>query len=228
MMEAITDISYELDVEALSRNLRLRPGSDHVKELAELVDKVQERARPKALYKESFIDARDGETLTIDGVTFTSRVLRKNLDKVERVFPYIATCGTEADDVPVSPDDFLAVFWLDTIKAALLSVSVRHLSGYLARKYRLEKTSVMSPGSGDVDVWPIEQQREFFSLFGDVKSAIGVRLTDSFLMIPNKSVSGIRYQSEADFQTCELCHREICSRRRAPFNKKLWESMQND
>ena len=81
----------------------------------------------------------------------------------------------------------------------------------------------MNPGSGDVDIWPIEQQRELFSLFGDVKALIGVTLTDSFLMIPNKTVSGVFYPTEVDFVTCQLCHRERCPNRRAPFDAHLWD-----
>ena len=38
---------------------------------------------------------------------------------------------------------------------------------------------------------------------------IGVTLTDTFLMLPNKTVSGIFYPTEVDFVTCQLCHRDI-------------------
>jgi hypothetical protein len=83
----------------------------------------------------------------------------------------------------------------------------------------------MNPGSGDANVWPIEQQKELFSLFGDVENLIGVRLTDSFLMVPNKSVSGICFPTEINFQSCQLCHRMNCNGRKAPFDRKLWESV---
>ncbi|MBN1685661.1 MAG: hypothetical protein JW852_03355 [Spirochaetales bacterium] len=228
MTEVRTEIPFEIDLEALSRSLHIKPESDHVKELAALVDKVREVGRPKAVYKESFIDDKGVETVSIDGVTFTSRVLRRNLDGVERVFPYIATCGNEVDRIDIPKDDFLQEFWLDAIKAQLLRSSISHVTGLFETKHKLGKTALMSPGSGDLEVWPIEQQREFFSLFGDVEGMIGVRLTDSFLMIPNKTVSGIRFQTEVDFQSCELCHREKCPSRRAPFNKELWESLQHE
>jgi hypothetical protein len=228
VIEAKTDIPFELDSEALRESLHIKPGSDHVKELNDLVAMVQEVGKPKALYRESFIDAKGKDTVTIDGVTFASRMLRRNLEEVERVFPFIVTCGKEVDEIEIQKDDFLKTFWLDTIKATLLGTGVRYLSEYLKRKYKLGKTSVMSPGSGDVNVWPIEQQRGLFSLFGDVENLIGVTLTDSFLMVPNKTVSGIRFPTEIDFQTCEICHREDCVGRRAPFNKELYDSLQRD
>ncbi len=227
-MEAITDIAFELDVEALFKRMHIELGSDDAKDFSALVNKVQEVSEPKALYKESYIEAKEEETVTIDGVTFTSRVLRKNLDRIERVFPYVATCGKEVDEIEIPQSDFLKEFWLDTIKETLLGFSVRHLNKLLDRKYKLGKTSSMNPGSGDVTVWPIEQQRELFSLFGDVENLIGIRLTDSFLMLPNKSISGIRFPAKISFQSCQLCHREICDGRRASFDKELWESVQHN
>ena len=83
-------------------------------------------------------------------------------------------------------------------------------------------------GSGDATVWPIEQQRQLFALLGDVKSAIGVRLTDSCLMVPNKTVSGIRFPTEKDFRACQVCHRKECPNRSAPFDKALWDSLQHE
>ena len=85
----------------------------------------------------------------------------------------------------------------------------------------------MSPGSGDVNVWPIEQQRVLFDLIGDVEQQIGVHLTDTFLMLPNKSISGVRFSTTVDFRTCQLCHRESCPSRSAPFDQALWDAMQH-
>ncbi|MBN1676201.1 MAG: vitamin B12 dependent methionine synthase [Kiritimatiellae bacterium] len=225
-MEALTDVPFLLNTNALLKSARLEPGSDEAKEFAAFVDAAREVARPKALYKESYIDAKGDGTVVIDGVAFTSRALRKNLDAVERVFPYVVTCGNEADTVPMPHDDYLKGFWLDGIKAALLGAARKHLHSLLEHKYRLGKTAVMNPGAGDADVWPIEQQVQLFSLFGSVEELIGVRLTDSFLMVPNKSVSGIRFASEVDFESCRLCHRENCPGRRAAFDKALWDSVQ--
>jgi hypothetical protein len=227
-MEAILDIPFELDVAALCRKVRIEPDSDDAAELEALVNEVREVGRPKALYKESFIEAKGEQTVTIDDVTFTSRALRRNMDGVQRVFPYVATCGSEVDEIPIPQGDFLKGFWLDVMKADLLASSVRRLNELIQRKHRLGKTSVMSPGSGDAAVWPIQQQKDLFSLLNGVEEFIGVRLTDSFLMLPNKSVSGIRFPTEIDFQSCQLCHRESCPGRRAPFDRKLWESVQHD
>jgi hypothetical protein len=154
---------------------------------------------------------------------FVSKVLRANLDQVERVFPYVATCGQELDSVSIADGDLLGQFCWDTIKERVLYVALSHLSDHLKEAHALDNTISMNPGSGELEVWPIEQQRELFAFFGDVQQLIGVVLTDSCLMLPNKSVSGLFYTSEHDFQSCQLCRRKECTKRRAPFDPHLWE-----
>jgi len=226
-MEVLGDIPFELDIGTLLVGLHLQQDSNDAKELKALVEAIRPYAKPKALYKVSYIEDRRDDNIRIDGVTFTSRVLRTNLDKVERIFPFVTTCGREIDELNLSCDDFLKAFWLDQIKEVTLYSARRYLNDYLNRKYALSKTSSMSPGSGDVTVWPIEQQRALFSLFGGVKELIGVELTDSFLMIPIKSVSGIIFPTEIDFRSCQVCHRENCPSRSAPFDKILWQRCQD-
>jgi hypothetical protein len=205
----------------------VRADTGDEREFKELVDTARELGRPKALYEACFIDARGPETVTISGITFTSPVLRRNLEKAERVFAFVATCGHELDEVRLPAGDYLKGFWWDAIKASLLRSAREHLERELAQRFALGKTAVMNPGSGDANVWPIEQQKELFSLLGDVRGQIGVRLTDSFLMVPNKTVSGVRFPTEVDFRSCQLCHRPGCPSRGAAFDRQLWESMEH-
>lgn len=224
-MEIRKQIPFELDQAALLARAHIEPDSDDAKSFSQLVNVALEKGRPKALYAEMFVDSRNGDDVVINGITFTSRMLRANLDKVDRVFPYVATCGHEMDEVPLPPGEFLAGFWWDVIKASLLGSAIEFLNAELELRYLLGKTSSMNPGAGDADVWPIEQQGVLFALLGGVTPAIDVRLTDSFLMVPNKSVSGIRFPTEKDFRACQVCRREKCEGRSAPFDKAMWESI---
>jgi hypothetical protein len=122
--------------------------------------------------------------------------------------------------------DLLKRYWWDLLKDELLLAARQHLAEHFDRRYRLAKTSTMHPGSGDVAVWPIEQQRDLFALLGDIPRQIGVELTDTFLMIPNKTVSGICYPTEVDFRTCQVCQRTGCPNRAAAFDQVLWDSME--
>ena len=107
MTHLLDVIPFELDLNALLEQAHLQPDTEDAIAFKDIVDRVRIVARPKAIYRECFIDAKGDDTLTIDGVTFTSHVLRRNLDKVERVFAYIATCGREPDQTDVPEDDFL-------------------------------------------------------------------------------------------------------------------------
>lgn len=86
----------------------------------------------------------------------------------------------------------------------------------------------MSPGSGGKGVWGIQQQKEFFELFDGEEKTIGVELTKDFLMVPNKSVSGIIYPTDISFESCQLCHRENCPSRQASYDPQLAEEYSLD
>ena len=150
-----------------------------------------------------------------------------NLDKVERVFPYVVTCGRELYDIDIPSNELLKGYLLDQIRETVLISARKYLEDYLIRKYALGQLSRMSPGSGAATVWPITQQKQLFSIFGNVEELIGVRLTDSMLMIPVKSVSGIFFPTEIKFETCQLCPRERCIGRRAPYDSDLEKKYQD-
>jgi hypothetical protein len=227
-MVSLTDIPFALNMSQLLEGSRIQPGTDRAKGFADLVSMVREIGKPKALYEVSFVDEKGEDTITLDGVTFTSLALRKNLDSIERVFPYVATCGTEIDGIEIEQGDFRKRLWISLLKSNLLLTSIQYLREHLEKRYRVPKLAAMNPGAGDASVWPIEQQRALFSIFGDVEKLIGVRLTESLVIIPDMSVSGILFPTETDFQSCQLCHRENCRFRRAPFDRELWDSINQD
>ena len=66
-------------------------------------------------------------------------------------------------------------------------------------------------------------RRVFFALLEDGPDRIGVRLLESFLMHPIKTVSGIMFPTEEAFQSCMLCPRQDCPRRRAPYDPELYD-----
>jgi hypothetical protein len=223
-MEILDGVPIEFDRDALLAKLHIDKEGKNAEDIQDLIEAVAPAMKPKAIYEVSYIHYKNYDTVDIGGVIFVSRVLRVNLDKVQRVFPYIATCGRELDEIAIPSDDLLRRFWLDSIKEMVLDAMRKYLTNHLKERYALEELSRMSPGSGSQDLWPIEQQRQLFSIFGNVEDLIEVTLTDSFLMIPLKSVSGIYFPTEIRFESCQLCPRKVCPGRRAPYDKSLLES----
>ena len=219
-MEVLDEIPVSLDAEMVLKHLHLRKESKSIeKNVQELVEIVVPIARPKAVYEVSYVDHKHESSVDIHGITFTSRVLRVNLDEVQRAFPYVATCGRELEGITVPSEDFMRYYCLDAIKGMVMNTARNHLKTYLTKKFALGQVSSMAPGS--LEDWPITQQRELFSIFGSVEDLIGVKLTESFLMLPLKSVSGIYFPTQIRFESCQLCAREACSGRRAPYDPDL-------
>jgi len=226
-MEVFNSIPVDLEADKVLKFMRMRNSNQQVERMVqELVEVTRSVAKPKVVYKVSYIDDRDGDTVTIDGVRFTSRVLRINLDQVERVFPYIATCGTELEEMAVPSNDVMKSFCFDAIKTMVVRSAITFLRDHLMRYYALGNVSRMNPGS--LESWPITQQKELFSLFGDTEELIGVRLTKSYVMFPLKSVSGIYFPTEIKFESCQLCLREKCIGRRAPYDPELARKYRED
>jgi len=221
-MEVFDSIPVDLEPDKVLKFMRMRGGNQQVERMVqELVEATLSIAKPKVVYKVSYVDDRDGDTVTIDGVKFASRVLRINLDPVERVFPYIATCGTELEEIAIPSNDVMKSFCFEEIKIMILRSAMTYFTNRLTEHYALGKMSRMSPGSGPLESWPIAQQKELFSLFGDVEELIGVRLTKSCVMFPLKSVSGIYFPTEITFESCQLCPREKCIGRRVSYDPEL-------
>jgi hypothetical protein len=219
-MELMLNIPVEVSSDTVSKKLRLDQtlakqlhGEDLVATAKSLVD-------AKALFTIGYITDHKENATDIDGTRLTSRVLAKNLDKVGRVFPYIITIGNALENKAATYGMLQRLFLENAADIALTSARV-HVERYVATKYALGQLSHLGPGQLD---WPIQQQKELFSFFQDVESTIGVRLTESLMMVPRKSVSGIMFPKEATFTACQLCPRENCPSRQAEYSESLRRS----
>jgi len=216
----LDSIAFEPDLGGLLRKLCLEEQDEHAETVRRLVQQARAIAQPKAMYRAAYIDSKSDNTVVTDGIVFTSRVLRVNLDKAHRVFPYVATCGQELQAWSRTITDFLERFWADTIMEAALRSAMQALEEHITQHHLFGRSAVMSPGS--LADWPIEQQRPLFALLGNPHEAIGVELTDSLLMVPIKSVSGLRFPTEVRFESCQLCPRDRCPGRRARYDPELY------
>jgi hypothetical protein len=214
-------IPFQIEFEQLKKNLRIKEGTEMVGKLESMVQEAEKVARPKVCYRIAFVESKGDDHVMIEGIRFTSRILRVNLDKVFRVFPYVASCGLELEEWSKSVDGILEQFWAEEIKVLAVRGTIRYLNEYLTDRYQPGQMSRMNPGS--LPDWPLSEQKPLFSLLGSGPAAIGVQLKDSFLMTPVKSVSGMWFPTEEKFESCQLCQRERCPGRRAPFDSSLFK-----
>ncbi len=216
----LDQIPFKPDIDSLKQYLHIREGSSDIDQLKLMIKQAESIAKPKALYKVSAVEHNDGDEVVIDNIRFTSRVLNINLTTVHRVFPFVATCGVELAKLAQSYQDPFDHFWADAIMVSALESASEGLYSHLVDRFQTGDMASMNPGS--LEDWPITQQTFLFSLLGDVNASIGVNLTESLLMVPTKSVSGIYFQTESDYKNCQLCPRENCPNRRAIYDPNLY------
>lgn len=218
-MELIDRIPVSLQAGEIARRLRLRAGRPGSAQLQAVIELAESKIHLRAVYDVSYVGTKDAESVEVGGAVFRSRVLRRNLGRAQKVFPYIMTIGPDLEKTSASSADLLKQYCLEEIANIHLEHGVTWLSGRLGERWGFPGLSNLSPGS--LEDWPITEQGRLFSLFGDTEKIIGVTLTDHFLMLPRKSVSGILFPSEEGFTACRLCPRETCPSRRAPYDEAL-------
>lgn len=213
-MEVLSFADIELDPESTAQRLRV----SNKGLIQRLIDSARAALAPKVAFRISYLDEKRDGSVVVDGIGFSSRVLRRNLDGVGRVFPFVLTLGKALDDAIEATEDMLDKYLLDEIGNMALREARGRFDTYLRSTFALEKISFMAPGS--LEDWPIEQQKPLFELLSGVESAIGVSLTSSCLMLPRKSVSGIYFPTEVSFFSCQLCPRERCDGRKARYDRE--------
>lgn len=213
----LDNLALHLDMRALEKKLHVRTGSQDERDLMAMAKEAEALGRPRIVYGVGYIEDRSQENVRVEGIQFHSRVLSVNLEKAERIFPFVGTCGMELQEWSDGIDDMLWGFWAEGIKEEGLMTALDAFQQHLHDRYRPGHLSTMSPGS--LENWPINQQTPLFSLLGNPQE---VRLTDSMLMVPTKSVSGITFPTDASFESCQLCPRQNCPGRRAPYDESLY------
>jgi hypothetical protein len=200
---ASLDMRFELDGEDLAA-------------LRAMAGEAYKLARPKAMFNVLETKCR------LDGVAIGLAELSGGFFSAlfccaaEKAAVYVATCGREADDWSGRFEDELERYWAEGIKKQLLKSVRASLAEHLRSSvFGGGDVSFISPGS--LAQWGLEGQKTVFELLGNKTHEIGVTLTDSFLMLPTKSSSGIAFSAAEHFESCMLCPRQNCPGRRAAF-----------
>ena len=215
MAAKFLQIPLSLNLEEVKSKLRAADWQ----QIQDLLEVANPLISARAVYEVCYINETFQDAVIIGGIRFSSQVLRKNLDRVGKVFPYVVTIGERLEERAGKCTDLLEQYYLDNIGNIALIKARKYLEDHLRSTFALSCLSYMSPGS--LADWPLEEQAPLFSLLKGAEESIGVRLTENLLMIPRKSVSGIFFPTEVTFYSCQLCRRERCEWRKAPYSENL-------
>jgi len=218
-MDTFDHIPTLLEPVAVAQRLRLTPARAASVNIDELRALAGSLIRLRAVTTVAYVGSKGEDTVEVEGVTFRSRILRRNLDQTQKVFPFIVTAGSDLEAAASASGDLLKQYYLEEMANMALEAGAAWLAERLKTRWGLPGLASMDPGS--LEDWPITEQPKLFSIFGDTERLVGVRLTDSLLMVPRKSISGILFPSEEGFSSCQLCDRASCPSRRAAYDESL-------
>ena len=200
-----------VDKEAIIQKLRI--SEDDMDEFNEIFEKCMSIACPKYLFAKKEITAIDDNSVQIEEITIKSKIASKNMRNTGYAYPYVVTCGQEIYEYALYL--ILLWYWMTTLWNNLLYLTMVKMKQHMKASYNLGKTATVNPGS-TVD-WPISGQSQLFALLSDEIKDTGIILTPSFLMLPNKSASGVVFVTEEDYMNCQDCKRKNCPNRRKEY-----------
>ncbi len=172
------------------------PDENTLKRLDEAQKSLLSEISPKYVYKLFKIAANDGEKVTLDcGFELCGKDISRHLDGCAEAMLMAATLSEGADRVI---RHFQAVDMASAVIAdALASAAIEQVCDNACEEIadRLKGsffTWRFSPGYGD---FPIQTQKKFLTLL-NAEKIIGLYATESFLLVPTKSVTAIIGVSE--------------------------------
>lgn len=208
------DLKIRLTAEDVLKGQGIDPkrAKDRLYETAATVIATAEAlARPEAVYTAVRITAFEHLTVRFEGGSFEGTLVQKAMAGAELIYIAICTIGDLLEkkvDELIRADPVAAIALDGAGISALRQVSqaVADLISKEACRQDLSLGMHTQPG---LEGWPLEQQRQIFSLLPGHK--IGVRLTESCLMIPRKSVSFVipcGKELNDSLSPCDLCSKK--------------------
>lgn len=188
---------------------------ERVREMSErLIDRLVPSARLKYMYRMVDAERLPDRRVSFDGVVFSpGGIICSYLDGMTRACVFVATAGREFDGMLrelAAEEDIVADYIADSIGTVLAELAVSRLGS------ELEKTGNLSlPYSPGYCGWDILEQQILFPMFP--AEPCGIKLSDSSLMTPEKSISGFFAMGEDLTRQpyhCEICQNKKCYKRK--------------
>jgi hypothetical protein len=216
------DIPEDIGKEFLTKLMggKLIPSMEAMlKEKSEAVIKALD---PIAIYNSFKIKEIQGDSVFFEsGHIFKGPNISKILTGSNTAVIFIFTLGSKLSQLTESEKntgDTLGTIIIDALTTSMLGVAGEYVGKTIKEENLMQKgygaTCTYSPGQYK---WTIEEQKEIFDMVDGKR--IGVKLNDSYLMVPFMSVSGVYgFGPEEKINktrvACDLCPRQDCIGRR--------------
>lgn len=184
--------------------------------VAEVYAEIVSLSVPRYMFQTLEASLESKQQVRVGDVTFSpGGIIGSYLSGLTHVCLFVATAGQEYDDYLhrlKAEGDIVKEYVADSIGSVIAEYGVTLLAEELGRDCDLRHSLPYSPGYCG---WDICEQRKLFSLFPS--QPCGIRLSDSFLMSPVKSVSGffgLGKELHPQPYRCEICMNKHCYKRK--------------
>lgn len=202
--------------EVMGYDKQATPDAAVQEEVQNLLRRISAVARPSFSFfiTHGTLDM-EKEVLLVNDCTFhLGRIISRQLKGSERFAFFVATAGTGFEQFQrrlQQEDDMVKTYIADAIGTVIAERTADCMESELEKDWK--HTNRFSPGYCG---WQVSEQQSLFSLF-PTPHPCGIQLTDSSLMIPIKSVSGVIGMGTSVHRseyTCGLCTYAQCYRRK--------------
>jgi len=192
MHKFVTEFDFRITTEDVLKGQGIEPGraSQRLFDVAEnVIEQTEALIKPAAVY--ALVDVIEFEHRTVRFAqgSFEGSLVQRSLAGADQFYVAICTIGDALEkriDQLMSEDPVTAVALDGAGISAVRKVSLTVEDLISKETCALDLSLGMRAQPGQ-EGWPIEQQREVFKILPGEE--LGVRLTESCLMIPRKSVS---------------------------------------
>ena len=170
-----------------------------------------------------FTEALDPETsgtLRISGLSFESgKIIQKMLRNSEYYALFLVTAGPEPEILArslLNEGNYLDGYIVDLVASTIVDLAADQVEDNIRQLMQVRGLQITNRYSPGYCSWNVDEQQKLFSLFPE--ECCGISLTETSLMNPIKSISGIigigAGVTYRDY-SCELCSMPDCQFRRS-------------
>ena len=191
--------------------------------ISEIFDEAPVHADIKGGYviPEDF-EIKDESHILVNGLDFNSgKIITGSLRKSERLAFFLMTAGSGIENWSrelMSDGDPLGGYIVDLLGSEIVEAGMDLMQGELEREMEKQGCRISNRYSPGHCGWLVDEQQKLFSFFPG--NFCGITLTESSLMIPIKSVSGIigiGPDIKKKAYSCQACDVENCLYRDRKF-----------
>ena len=190
--------------------------------LESVIKDAYEICRPHVGYILTNGDLLDGNQIQINNVSLSiGRIIGNYLQQSTQYGVFVATAGKEYDEYlhrQKQSGDIMSEFLADAVGSEIAEASVRYVTQKIAQEASSKGLFITNSYSPGYCGWHVREQKQFFSLFPN--EPCGIKLNDSCLMHPVKSVSGIvgiGSTVELTPYSCHSCGLQTCYKRNEKY-----------